>query len=107
MQSLGFLEHSDSSEIRILLVGEQILSLAALRALLATQDRLSVVGSASWTDALNMAHTQPQVILLDILPGREGHLDLLVEFIAVFSQTRLLILTDVHDPDMHLRAVRL
>jgi two-component system nitrate/nitrite response regulator NarL len=70
---------------------------------------LNVAGEAgNGSDALTVAaREQPDIILLDLdLNGTNG-LDLIPDLLAAAKHARVIILTGVHDPETHQRAVRL
>src|SRR5207249_5178495 len=56
---------------------------------------------------LDVARCEPDVILLDIALGNENSLDFLPDLIQAAKGARVLVLTGVADPELHLRAVRL
>ena len=95
--------------IRILIIEDHTIVRAALHMLLENSPGLRVVGeTANRSEALSLAACeQPDVILLDLDLGDSSGLDLLPELLAVASSARVLILTGVHDPELHRQAVRL
>jgi len=95
--------------IRILLVDDHSIVRAGLRMLVESQSRMKVIGEAgNKADALAMAkQEQPDIILLDLMLGQENSADTVPEFLSVAEDTRIIILTGVHNRDEHLRAVRL
>jgi DNA-binding NarL/FixJ family response regulator len=99
--------------IHILLVGEHALVRAGLRLLLDSHPGLCVVAEAA-PDAEALTATtceSPDIILLDIdLALRqhgEGALALIPELRAYAPKARVLLLTDLHDPQLHSSAVHL
>ena len=69
---------------------------------------MTVVGSAlDRTGALEAACLRPDIILLDLVLERENSLDFLPDLIQAAKGARVLVLTGVVDPELHLRAVRL
>jgi two-component system nitrate/nitrite response regulator NarL len=97
------------SPIRVLLVDGHALVRAALRLLIDNHFGLQVVGeAANRGEALtNAAEKQPDVIVLDLKLGGENVLDFLPELLTVAVTARVLVLTEVHDPETHHRAVEL
>jgi two-component system, NarL family, nitrate/nitrite response regulator NarL len=81
----------------------------ALRMFLDSWPNLRVVGEAAdQTEALALAtREQPDVILLDLDLGDTSGLDLLPDLLTAASSTRVLILTGVHNPELHRQAVSL
>jgi DNA-binding NarL/FixJ family response regulator len=77
--------------------------------LIDSQPGITVVGEATnRADALAVAtREQPDVILLDLDLGGEVSLDSIPDLLAVTSKARVLILTGIHDAELHRRAVRL
>jgi len=82
---------------------------AGLRMLIESWPGLTVVGEASnGSEALAVvAHTQPDIIVLDLDLGGESGLDHFLELRAAASAARVLVLTGVRDPELHRQAVRL
>ena len=99
----------DGQPIRVFLVDDHAIMRSGLRLIIEKQANLKVVGEAgNRSDALAIAgQEQPDIILLDLyLPGTSG-LDLIPELFAAASDTRILILTGVADPEAHARAMHL
>jgi two-component system, NarL family, nitrate/nitrite response regulator NarL len=96
------------ASIRILLVDDQELFLFGLRALIESEPGLSVVGQAlNRMAALDAARLCPEIILLDLDLGNEVSVDFLPELLQVGVSSRVVVVTGVPDPELHLRAVRL
>jgi DNA-binding NarL/FixJ family response regulator len=97
--------------IHILLVSEHALVRAALRLLLESRPGLHVVRDAAPdADALTAATCEsPDIILLDLDRALNRHgpsaLTLISELRACAPQARVLLLTAVHDPQIHSAAV--
>src|SRR5262249_27357698 len=69
---------------------------------------LSVVGQAvNRTAALDAARQQPDILLLDLDLSGEISVDFLPDLLRVGVSARVVVLTGVPDPELHLRAVRL
>jgi DNA-binding NarL/FixJ family response regulator len=99
---------SNPAPIRVLLVDDHHLFLAGLRSLIEGETGLLVVGeAANRLEALEAARTHPDIILLDLDLGNEDSLDFLPDLLRVAEPARILIVTGVPDPELHLRAVRL
>src|SRR5262245_8392496 len=96
----------DSSAIRVLVIDDHEIFRAGLRLLLNQEPGVRVVGEArNKTEALKGARRNPDIILLDLDLGSDNGLELLPELINVAPQARILVLTGVLDPGLHLRAV--
>ena len=95
--------------IRILIVDDHAVVRTALHLLIESWPGLQVVGeAANRSEALAIAaHKQFDIILLDLDFGGNSGLDFLPELLAIVPQARVLILTGVHDPELHRQAVRL
>lgn len=95
--------------IRLLLVEDHGIVRAGLRMLIDSQPGITVVGEATnRADALAVARReQPDIILLDLDLGGEVSLDSIPDLLAVASKARVLILTGIHDAELHRRAIRL
>ena len=100
---------ADEKLIRILIVDAQEMIRTALRLLIETNARMSVVGEAgNRADALTVAcREQPDIILFDLALGDEDGLDLIEELCAASKSSRLLILTSLRDAEMHAHAILL
>jgi DNA-binding NarL/FixJ family response regulator len=98
-----------SQPIRVVIVDDHAVVRTGLRMLIESRPGTSVVGEASnGAEALAVvAHTQPDIIVLDLDLGGESGLDCLPELRAAASTARVLVLTGVRDPELHRRAVRL
>src|SRR5215468_7165000 len=94
--------------IRILLVDGQPLLRAGLRLILEKEPGFTVVGEASSREeALEGAHTQPDIILFNSNSGSESHLDFLPDLLVIAEDARILVLIDNFDLEFHHRIVRL
>jgi two-component system, NarL family, nitrate/nitrite response regulator NarL len=103
------MDNATPRPIRILLVEDHGIVRAGIRMLIENSPGQTVVGEAAGRDpALDMAaHTQPDIILLDVYLGAESSLNWLPELRAAAPQARVLLLTAVRDRAEHRRAVRL
>ena len=100
--------NTETATIRILVIEDQELFLAGLRSLIQSECGLTVVGQAhNRTEALRAARAQPDVILLDLDFGSENSLDFLPDLLKVARTARVLAVTGIPDPELHLHAVRL
>ena len=96
--------------IRVLLVDHQAIFRVALRMLIETWPRFSVVGEAgNQADALEItAREQPDIILLDLDLGSAGNgLDCIPDLLSTSGEGRIVILTDVRDAEAYHRAMHL
>src|SRR5437867_2445919 len=92
--------------IRILLVDDHAIFLAGLRLLLGREPGLKVIGEAhTKAEALEAVRNHPDVILLDLDLGAEKGTDFLPDLVKASEPARVLVLTGVPDPELHLRAV--
>ena len=99
---------SQPTTIRVLLVDDHAIVRSGLRMLIESRPELTVVGEAANSgDALTVAaREQPDLILLDFDLGPDNGLDVLPRLLTS-TQARVILLTGMRDPDIHLRAVRL
>src|SRR5262245_47891499 len=94
------------SEIRILMIDDHEMFLAALRLLLEGEPGLVVVGQARNTkEALEAARQKPDIILLDLDLGSATGTDLLPDLMNVAEGARVLLLTGVVDARRHLDTI--
>lgn len=94
--------------VRVLLIDDHAVVRAGLRMLLESQPGLIVVGeAANRSEALAAARERPDIILLDLVLAEGSGLDFLPELLDVAEGARVLILTAVHDSEVHRRAIRL
>src|SRR4030095_4065207 len=93
------------SPIRVLLVDDHALVRTGLRMMIESDPLLTVVGeAANREEPLAAAQRErPEIILLDVDLGEESSLDFLPELIKAAEGARVLILTGVPDPAMHLK----
>jgi two-component system, NarL family, nitrate/nitrite response regulator NarL len=93
--------------IRIVLVDDHAVFVAALRSLIDTRPGMKVVGEAkNRVEALNLARSlRPDIIILDIVMGDENGLDYIQELISE-SGGRVIVLTGVLDPRLHQQAIQ-
>ena len=93
--------------IRILVVHDQQLIRAGLRLLLESEPDFYVMAEAvDGAEAIRFAYEQPDIILLDLMLGRESGLDVLLQLREVSKQTRVIVLTDSSEAEPQQRAVR-
>lgn len=94
--------------IRILLIDSQALMCAGLRLILEKEPGLTVVGAAaSREEALEVAHMQPDIILLNLNIGSDYYLNFLPDLLDIAEGARILVLIDDFDPELQHRVVRL
>ena len=102
------MSETNAASIRILLVDDHELFLSGMRLLIENEPGLSVVGQAvNRTSALDVARLRPDIILLDLDLGNEVSLDFLTDLLRVGVSSRVVVVTALPDPELHLRAVRL
>jgi DNA-binding NarL/FixJ family response regulator len=77
--------------------------------LIETQDDMEVVGQAgSFASALTAVEQEkPDLVILDLDLGGIGIVERLPELLSASKDTRVLVLTGVHDAQLHRRAMRL
>src|SRR5262249_29961451 len=63
--------------------------------------------AANRAEALNLMQENPDIVLLDLDLGNESGIDFLHELINPGGPPRVIIVTGVPDPELHLQAVRL
>ncbi len=95
--------------IRLLIVDDHTVVRAGLRALVESRPGFAVIGeSDNLSDAFAIAsREQPDIILLDLIIGSESGLDYIPKLYAAAKDTRIIILTCVHDPVLQYRAMQL
>ena len=97
---------AERSSIRILLIDDHEIFRAGLRLLLKGEPGLKVIGEArNKVEALQAVRNRPDVILLDLDLGSETGTDFLPDLVKASDPARVLVLTGVPDPELHLRAV--
>jgi len=96
------------SPMRVLLVADHPIVVAGVRLLLDTEPGITVVGTASTVaEALALAaHTQPDILLLDLDLGGEQGAARIPALLEAAPAARLVVLTGVRDPEAHRQAVR-
>jgi two-component system nitrate/nitrite response regulator NarL len=97
-----------SSKTRILIVDDHELFATGVRFLIEREPDLTVVAQATNSAlALAAARMRPDIILLDLMLNGENGVDFLPELLKAGEKARIIIVTGISDPDLHLRAVRL
>ena len=100
--------HQSQTAIRILLVDDHQIFLTGLQLLIEKEPDMIVVGTASnRAEALALMQEHPDIVLLDLDLGNESGIDFLPQLIEPEEPPRVIIVTGVPDPELHLRAVRL
>lgn len=94
--------------VSIMIVDDHVVIRSGLRMLIEHDQRMCVVAMAgNRAEALERAASeQPDVIVLDLLLGDEDALSFLPELCQVSPNSRVLVLTGVHNSDSHRRAIR-
>ncbi len=98
-----------SAAVRLQLVDGHVMMRAGLRLLLESRPGWRVVGEASSRkEAVAIAgREQPDVILLDLVLGRDSVVDLLPNLLVVAPEARIMVLTGIYDTELHQQAIRL
>jgi len=99
---------SAQSTIRVLIADDHAIVRKGIRALLATEPGIEVVGEASnGQEALDMAqHLEPNVILMDlVMPGMDG-LEATRQLTAKLPQVSILVLTSFDGDDKVFPAIK-
>src|SRR6266581_6499713 len=93
--------------INVCIIEDMAIVRAGLRMLIEGEEGMRVVGDASnRQQALAAAKTQtPDIFLLDLDLAREDALDLLAELKSLFTQARVVVLTQSSNCDLHQLAV--
>src|SRR5215216_4087689 len=93
--------------IRILMIDDHALLRAGLRMIIESHMGMTVVGEAeNRSGALAaIAHTPPDIILLDLDLGDENGLDLLPELLTNAPDARIILLTGLRDSEIQRRAI--
>ena len=94
--------------INIMIVDDHVVIRSGLRMLIEHDQRMKVVAQAgNRMEALERAAKErPDVIILDLVLGDEDGLSFLPELCQASSESRVLVLTGVQNPDSHRRAIR-
>ena len=97
-----------ASPIRVLIIDDHGIVRQGLHLLLAGYPEIIIIGEATTrTEALTAAaHTQPDIIVLDLVLGDENAVDCIPELLAT-TGARIVIFTGVDDPALQRRAVSL
>ena len=97
-----------SEKIRILIADDHAIVREGLRALLATESDLELVGEASdGVQAVSKAHAlKPDVILLDMMMPRKDGLEALIEIKQDNPEARVIVLTSFSDDEKVFSAIR-
>ena len=97
-----------SEKIRILIADDHAIVRDGLRALLATESDLELVGEASdGVQAVSKAHAlKPDVILLDMMMPRKDGLEALIEIKQDNPEARVIVLTSFSDDEKVFSAIR-
>ena len=99
----------DAKSIRVMIADDHAIFRAGLRRLIDDHPEMVVIGEAgNCAEVIAIAALeQPHIILLDTDLGGESALDLLREMVATCEGAQVIILTGVHDPEIHRRAIAL
>lgn len=96
-----------SMPISILIIDDHAVLRFGLRAIIESQQHLSVVGEATDSSTAFALATakQPDIVLLDLDLGKENGLDLIAGVLDAAPNARVIVLTGMRDPAVHERAV--
>jgi len=99
----------DASGVRVVLIDDHVLLRAGISSLISASDGFSIVGEAKdKSQAIaHIKHQQPDVILLNIELKSGDGLEMVPELLAACQKSRLAVLTDSRDPEIHRRAILL
>ncbi len=99
----------DASEVRVVLIDDHVLLRAGISSLISASHGFSVVGEArDKSQAIAyIRHQQPDVILLNIELKSGDGLEMVPDLLAAGKESRLAVLTDSRDPEIHRRAILL
>jgi DNA-binding NarL/FixJ family response regulator len=97
-QTIGILIVEDHEVVRI-----------GLRHLIEKQPYMKIVGEAcNRADALKLAsREQPDIIILDLCLGADNGVDAIPELLRIAEESRIIVLTGIHDEEELRRASRL
>jgi DNA-binding NarL/FixJ family response regulator len=103
----SFAAHEEPRDIRVCIIESHAIVRAGLRMLLEQEDRIEVVCEASsGNEALSFAASQrPSVVIIDIDADENNDLDLVSTIAQELAPVRVLVLTALEDPEVHLRAM--
>src|ERR1044072_4122590 len=109
MENMSSRTSSNIEKISVLIIDTQAIFRAGLHLLIDTDVELKVIGeAANMSEARTLVElTKPNVILLDLLMGKESGIDYIPRLMNVSKQSRILILTALQNADVHHDAVRL
>jgi DNA-binding NarL/FixJ family response regulator len=93
--------------IRVCVIHSQAIMRTALRLLLEREERIEVVCEApSGEEAVSSAaRSQPSIVLIELGTETSSDLDLLPRLVAELAPARVLVLTRLEDPEVHLAAM--
>lgn len=94
--------------IRIVLIDDHAVLRMGIRMLIESKAGMEIAGEAgNAADAVRVIkETQPEIVLLDIDLGETSGVDLIPSIRSLAPKSRVIVLTGVRDPEVHLRAVR-
>ena len=105
--ALSVAESAPDSGLTLLLVDKHVIVRHGLRLLLSAQPGWSVIGEAgSAGEALALTRAcRPDVVVIDPALSNERDVDLIPQLVAGFDDLRIIVLTAVHDNELHERAI--
>lgn len=95
--------------IRVMIVDNHTVVRTGLRMLIETRADMHVVAEAARrADALAaIAREHPDIIVLDLDLGAEQGIELLPDLVKHAGEARIIVLTGLHEPELHRRAIQL
>ena len=96
--------------MRIAIVEDHTLAREGLRMLIESQDDMEIAAEAGTVEealAAVRGGEKPDVVLLDLDLGGINIVERIPEILEASEGTRVLVLTGIRDPELHLRALRL
>jgi DNA-binding NarL/FixJ family response regulator/predicted Ser/Thr protein kinase len=95
-------------KIKVLLVDDHAVVRQGLRTFLELQDDMTIAGeAANGVEAIEQAkHTQPDIVLLDLMMPKMGGVEATPPIIAACPQARVIILTSFGEDDQVIPAIR-
>jgi len=96
--------------MRIAIVEDHTLAREGLRMLIESQDDMEIAAEAGTVEealAAVRGGEKPDVVLLDLDLGGINIVERIPEILEASEDTRVLVLTGIRDPELHLRALRL
>ncbi len=108
-RATGKMAESETSTIRIVIVEDHKVVREGLRMLLESQEDMVVAAEAGTAEEALAAigGEKPNIVLLDLDLGGVNVVERIPEMLAASKGSRVIVLTGVHDSQLHRRALRL